>query len=568
MTAPHEGGDEERLLLLAPTPKDAAVTRQVFEGLGVACTPVDSVERLCAEVAAGAGAVVLTEHALGLADIGRFADRLRHQPPWSDLPVVMLAAGGANSAAGRQALEWFGNVTVLERPVHMASLASVVQTLIRSRRRQYQIREHLREREDLLAAERAARTEAERAGRMKDEFLATLSHELRTPLNAIFGWSQILQAGAASEADLLEGLGTIERNARAQAQIIDDLLDMSRIINGTIRLDIRPIDIRATIEAALETVRPAAEARGIQIQTALGTPGAGTIAGDPGRLQQVFWNLLSNAVKFTPAGGRISVRLERAASNLQVSVIDTGEGIRPEFLPHVFDRFRQADASTTRRHGGLGLGLAIVKQLVELHGGTIRADSPGAGRGSTFVVSLPVAAPPAESGSVAGPGPLPSTSADGASSRRRNEDRVVLSGVIVLVVDDEPDARALVRRVLEDCQATVVTAASSAEALDLIRTRPPTVLISDIGMPHEDGYALIRAVRALGPDQGGDTPAIALTAYARSEDRVRAIQHGFQMHVVKPVEPAELVTVVASLAGPSPHTGNRLGVSGRQPKKV
>ncbi|HEY2588547.1 MAG TPA: ATP-binding protein [Tepidisphaeraceae bacterium] len=546
--------DEERVLLLAPTPKDAAMTRQVFAGIGIACTPCETAEGLCNEVARGAGAVVLTEHALGLREIGRFTDLLRHQPPWSDLPVVVLAGGGANSAVGREAMESLGNVTVLERPVQMASLASVVRTLIRSRRRQYQIRQHLREREDLLAGERAARAEAERAGRIKDEFLATLSHELRTPLNAILGWSQLLAAPAPSKPDLSEGLGTIERNARAQAQIIDDLLDMSRIINGNIRLDVQRIDLPATIRAALETVRPAAEARGIRIQTVLAPPvegggGGGSISGDPGRLQQVFWNLLSNAVKFTAAGGRVQVRVERVASHVEVSVIDTGEGISPEFLPHVFDRFRQADSSTTRRHGGLGLGLAIVKQLVELHGGMIRAESLGAGRGSTFIVSLPVTAPHPEPDPGAGADPMRPQSANGPAPRLGEGERVLLDGVTVLVVDDEPDARSLVRRLLEDCRATVLTAASAAEALDLIRKEPPAVLVSDIGMPQEDGYALIRAVRALGKDHGGDTPAVALTAYARPEDRVRAIEHGFQMHVVKPFEPAELVTVIAALVG-------------------
>jgi signal transduction histidine kinase/ActR/RegA family two-component response regulator len=540
---PHE----ERVLLLAPSPKDAAMTQQVFAGIGVTCTPCATVDALCAEAAVGTGAVVLTEHAIGLPDVAAFTDFLRRQPPWSDLPVVLLAAGGANSAVGRRAMELFGNVTVLERPVQTASLASVVRTLIRSRRRQYQIREHLLEREALLASERAARSEAERVSQVKDEFLATLSHELRTPLNAILGWSQILarDGGVRNEEDLAEGLRTIERNARAQTQIIEDLLDMSRIINGKVRLDVQRTDLPSIIEAALNTVLPAAQVKDIRVQKVL-DPSAGPVMGDPNRLQQVFWNLLTNAIKFTPRGGRVQMVLERVDSHLEVSVVDSGEGIKPEFLPHVFDRFRQADATTTRRHGGLGLGLSIVKQLVELHGGTIRARSGGQGQGSTFVVSFPLTA--------VHPEPEPEEPARrhprfGTAALPANGDCVTLSGVTVLVVDDEPDARTLVRRLLEDCKATVVTASSAAEALEMVRQNPPSVLVSDIGMPGEDGYALIGKVRALGKDRGGETPAVALTAYTRTDDRVRAIQNGFQMHVAKPVEPAELVMIVAALAG-------------------
>lgn len=400
------------------------------------------------------------------------------------------------------------------------------------------------QREQLLESERSARTEAERASRMKDEFLATLSHELRTPLNAILGWSQILASGSRDADDLAEGLRTIERNARAQTQIIEDLLDMSRIISGKVRLDVQRIDLASVVHGAVETVRPAAEAKGIRLQAVL-DPSSGPVSGDPNRLQQVLWNLLTNAIKFTPRGGRVQVLLERVNSHLELSVIDTGEGIKPEFLPHVFDRFRQADATTTRRHGGLGLGLAIVKQLVELHGGNIRVKSPGMGMGATFIVSLPL--------TVVHPEPA------AEPPRRHPVARTTgvvapdlclsLAGVKVLVVDDEADARNLVRRLLEDCEAVVTTAASAAEALRSMEADPPDVLVSDIGMPNEDGYALIQQVRALGTDRGGNVPAAALTAYARSEDRMRSVLAGFQMHIAKPVEPAELITMVASLAG-------------------
>ncbi|HYO07381.1 MAG TPA: PAS domain-containing protein [Tepidisphaeraceae bacterium] len=408
-----------------------------------------------------------------------------------------------------------------------------------------------RERERLLASERAARSEAERASGMKDEFLATLSHELRTPLNAILGWSQILKAGAIDAADLAQGLETIERNARAQTQIIEDLLDMSRIISGKVRLDVQQIDLAAVIHGAVETVRPAAEARGIRLQPVL-DPQAGPVHGDPNRLQQVFWNLLSNAIKFTPRGGRVQVVLRRVNSHVEVSISDTGEGISADFLPHVFDRFRQADASTTRQHGGLGLGLAIVKNLVELHGGSIRARSPGRGQGSTFTVSLPLTILRGEPDTEPG-ARHPASEASSSSTAARLPDLCVqIAGVRVLVVDDEPDARSLVKRLLEDCDAVVTTAGSAAEALERVQAERPDVLVSDIGMPGEDGYSLIRRVRALGAERGGTVPAVALTAYARSEDRMRTVLAGFQMHVSKPVEPAELITMVASLAGRTP----------------
>ena len=400
-----------------------------------------------------------------------------------------------------------------------------------------------REREGLLEAERAARTEAERASSMKDEFLATLSHELRTPLNAILGWSQILRTGGGDPEDVAEAVDVIERNARAQTQIIEDLLDMSRIISGKIRLDVQEVDLEAVVRAAIETVRPAAEAKGIRVLPVL-DPLTGPVSGDPNRLQQVFWNLLSNAVKFSPKGGRVQVRLKRVDSHLEVDVIDTGEGIEPQFLPFVFDRFRQADASTTRAHGGLGLGLAIVKQLVELHGGTVRAKSGGKGQGTTFAVSLPLTVlhPEPESSEPVRRHPR----GDGATVDPVSCSR--MSGLRVLVVDDEADARGLVRRLLSDCDALVTTAGSAAEAMEQLRRSRPDVLVSDIGMPGEDGYALIRRVRDLPDEEGGDVPAIALTAYARAEDRVKVLTAGYHMHLAKPVEPAELITVVASLA--------------------
>jgi PAS domain S-box-containing protein len=396
------------------------------------------------------------------------------------------------------------------------------------------------ERTNLLEREREAREEAERANRIKDEFLATLSHELRTPMTAILGWAQILRAGGKDADETERGLEVIERNARTQSQIIEDLLDMSRIISGKVRLDVQQVDLQEVIEAAVSTVRPAADARGIRLQTVLDSR-IGPVRGDANRLQQVMWNLISNAIKFTPRGGRVQVALERINSHVEISVSDTGQGISPEFLPFVFERFRQADASSTRRHGGLGLGLAIVKQLIELHGGSVHAKSPGESQGSTFIVILPlsVVQTPRTDEEV-----HPRVPRGTAAS-----DELSLRGVKVLVVDDEPDARDLVARLLESRGAQVLRAASAAEAMDVLVQFAPDVIVSDIGMPAMDGYEFMRQLRSRSSAEGSSIPAIALTAFARSEDRTRSLLAGYQLHVAKPVEPAELVASVATLAG-------------------
>jgi signal transduction histidine kinase/CheY-like chemotaxis protein len=398
------------------------------------------------------------------------------------------------------------------------------------------------EREHLLQSERAARTEAERSGRMKDEFLATLGHELRTPLNAILGWAQVLRRTNALTGELAEGVAVIERNARAQAQIIADLLDMSGIISGKVRLQMQRLDLGSVVEASVNAVRPTALAKDVRLNVRL-DGATGEVNGDPNRLQQVFWNLLTNAVKFTPKDGEVTVALSRVNSHLEVSVSDTGEGIDSTFLPHVFERFRQADASTTRRHGGLGLGLSIVRQLVELHGGNIAAASGGAGKGSTFRVVLPLAS--ATSYALATE-ELPEHAETAIPERASVPTTVDLDGIKVLVVDDEPDARSLIERLLQDRDATVTTAGSAREALDSLARELPDVLISDIGMPKEDGYSLIRKIRNL---NGGRNkiPAIALTAYARPEDRAKAIEAGYQLHLAKPVEASTLIAMVATL---------------------
>ena len=376
------------------------------------------------------------------------------------------------------------------------------------------------------------------ADRQKDEFLATASHELRTPLNAILGWARILRSGRVDPGAYQRGLDTIERNAQAQVRVIDDILDGSRIVAGKLRLETRPIDLVALVTTSLDTIRPAAEAKRISLLVDL-EERAAAIVGDPERLQQVVWNLANNAIKFTPRGGTIVMRVGRAGNDTELVVSDSGEGIAPAFLPHVFDRFRQADGSTTRRQGGLGLGLALVRYLVEAHGGRVRAESEGQGRGATFVVTLPLISAFAgdESPAADESTPPPEPVVPGC-----------LAGVRALVVDDEVDVRELVSTLLEANGAVVATASSAEAALQLLERDPPHILVSDIGMPGMDGYELIRRLRERPVEQGGTVPAIAVTAYARSEDRKRALAAGFQRHLPKPVEPAELVRMVAELA--------------------
>ena len=394
------------------------------------------------------------------------------------------------------------------------------------------------ERAQLLAREQEARVQAETANRLKDEFLATLSHELRSPLNAMLGWTRLLNTRKLDEATTARAMETIERTARAQAQLVEDLLDVSRIIGGKMQLNVRPMDLSNVIRATVETLNPALEAKAIQLQLELNAT-IGSIAGDAARLQQVVWNLLSNAIKFTPSGGQVTIKLKQVNSCIELCISDTGQGILPEFVPFVFDRFRQADSSTTRLYGGLGLGLAIVRHLVELHGGTVHAASQGKNQGATFTVKLPLIPTPCPSQP-----PVQRSSIDPASFVPLPS----LMGLRVLVVDDEADARDFLTTALEQCSAEVIVAASAAEAISALLHTQPNILISDIGMPEEDGFSLIRRVRALSPTQGGTVPAIATTAYARPEDRERAIAAGFQSHLSKPIEPAKLASTIVNLS--------------------
>jgi CheY-like chemotaxis protein/nitrogen-specific signal transduction histidine kinase len=397
-----------------------------------------------------------------------------------------------------------------------------------------QKRAEAREREALRQAQDAKQV-AEKASRAKDEFLATVSHELRTPMTAILGWSRMLMGGQISADAQQRAIEVIDRNARSQAQLIEDLLDISRIVAGRLRVEFKPVDMSAVIAAAVEAVRPTAEAKRIRIQTVL-SAGAGPILGDSERLQQVVWNLLSNAIRFTPANGFVHIELQRVESQVELRVTDNGVGIKPEFLPHLFERFTQSDSSITRSTGGLGMGLAIVKSLVELHGGVVSASSPGEGRGAVFTVKLPISAlrhDPRQS-------PVPKPSLETVIETTQE-----LVGMKILVVDDEADTAELLRFVFNECGAIVETAGSAAEALELFDAWQPDILVSDIGMPNIDGYELIRAIRL---DRHSRIPAVALTAMARIDDRIKVLNAGYQMHVAKPVEPIELINIVSSLA--------------------
>ena len=415
------------------------------------------------------------------------------------------------------------SVRALPGPLGAADhLIVVVQDMTERRRAE-------REREEALARERSARRDAEAASRAKDEFLAVASHALRTPLTPILGWTPMLRAGWLGADEQRRALESIERSGRTLAQLIDDLLDVSRIVSGKLHLSVRPAEVGPIVQAAVESMRPAAAAKGVQLEVRL-DEGHERVSGDPDRLQQVVWNLVSNAIKFTDPGGRVEIEVARVDGHVETRVRDTGKGIEAELLPHVFERFWQADASTTRHHGGLGLGLAIVRHLVELHGGTVAAESGGLGHGAAFTVRLPATAAPVET--------VPASS---ATPR-------LLEGVRVLVVDDETDAQDVARRALELCGVEVRTADSATQAIAMLESWAPTVLVSDIAMPHEDGFTLIRRVRAREATEGGHVPALAFTALARAEDRQRVLAAGFDGYVSKPVDPAQLVDAVAIAA--------------------
>jgi signal transduction histidine kinase/ActR/RegA family two-component response regulator len=544
-------------LLEALTPSDvsAVIVEQGMAALGastgaVALVTEDGAQLVVVSAVGYAGQLVEPGRRIPLAAPTPLADAIRTGEP------VFLASAAEREArypefARRAAAHEAGAtvpLTVRGRPVGVLGLGFAAPHEFGNDERAFMLALGRQcalalERARLYEGQRHARAEAEAANRAKDQFLATLSHELRTPLTAMLGWVRVLRAGGLDPLTVARALATIERSVKAQAQLIDDLLDVSRIIAGKLRLETQLLDFKTVVEAALEGARPAAEAKRIRLDAAL-EPGLVALSGDPGRLQQIVANLLGNAVKFTPDGGKVEVVLARRDADVELRVRDTGQGIRPEFLPHVFDAFRQEDSAASRAHTGLGLGLAIVRHLVERHGGTVTAESPGEGQGATFVVRLPV---PAILRSPAGP--------SGGGEERPEPQARTLEGLRVLVVDDQADALELVSTILSRAGALVTPAASAREARAAFDAARPDVLLCDIGMPEETGYALIRDVRAREPEQGGAVPAMALTAYASVDDRERALSAGFHLHVAKPVDPAQLVRMVAALARGDAETG-------------
>jgi signal transduction histidine kinase len=537
---------EDRVLVLAPTGRDAAMTASALLEVGLQAVPCVNMSSICAELESGAGALLVTEEALddsSLDELGRWLDG---QDTWSDLPIVLLGGRAFAESDGRAArlLSALRNVTVLERPLRVGVLLAAVQAAVRARRRQYALRTELArrdqdaiERAEMLKSEQKARREAEAANRLKDEFLATVSHELRTPVNVILGWSGMLVRDGNANDRQRHAIEVIHRNAHAQAHVIEELLDVSRIITGKLRMDPSPVALVPLLQEAIDAVRPAIEGKNITVESewAENVP---TIWGDDDRLRQVFWNLLANAVKFTPDGGQLRVSVRRSDGHVEVRVADNGIGIAPEVLPFVFDRFRQADSTATREHGGLGLGLAIVRQLVELHGGTVSAHSDGVGQGAEFLVRLPIGRRIEIDTHTAH---SPARSADGHGQLPR------LDGVRILVVDDDADGREMLAELLQGQGAIVTTSRSGADAIDAVPTFRPEVMLADIAMPGLDGYELQKRIRETMPADSLPR-AIALTAYARAEDKARAFAAGYSAHVPKPVDAQLLVRTIRQLS--------------------
>jgi signal transduction histidine kinase/CheY-like chemotaxis protein len=517
--------DALRILIFAPIGRDASLTAELLSRPGIACHICHSMIEVCTELARGAGAILLTEEALADPHIDDLAGLLAAQPPWSDISILLFASSDRSQASLRTVhkLEVLRNVTLLDRPIRAAAVLSTVRAALRGRQRQYQLR-------DTFVALQRARLEAEHANRLKDEFLATVSHELRTPLNAILGWVALLRQARFEPTRVASILEIIERNAKAQAQLIADVLDISRMVTGRVKLEVSPVSLARVICDAADSVRPGVDARGIELHLDVEE---GPIANaDPDRLQQVVWNMLSNACKFTSEGGRIDVRLRANQTHAAITVADTGVGISSDFLPHVFDRFRQADQGFTRSHGGLGLGLAIVKHLVEMHGGEVTASSDGPGRGATFEVRLPLIR---------------------AITRDRHEPRdtgssefpkVDFSDRAILIVDDDEATRELMVTLLSQCGAHVRAAANVGEALEQFEADIPEVLLADIGMPGEDGLSMMRRIRHRAPARGGLIRAIAVSAYARPEDRQAALAAGYDDFLAKPTMPADVLRAV------------------------
>jgi signal transduction histidine kinase/CheY-like chemotaxis protein len=519
---------DHRILIFAPVGKDAPLTLDVLSRARLAGRACGTSAELCDEFQKGAAVVMLTEEALEDPSIVGFMECLRAQPAWSDIPILLFADTERSEVYLRtlRLLEGLRNVVLLERPIRLGAALSLIRSAMRGRQRQYELR-------DLLKALATAREEAETANRLKDEFLATLSHELRTPLNAILGWTTMLREGHVQPRHVMRALDTIHRNAAAQVQIVNDLLDVSRIVRGNLQLSPKLLSIGPLVTLAIESIRPTADAKGVALTSLLPSE-AVAVWGDQDRLQQVLWNVLSNAVKFTPTGGRVEVIVETNDAEASIRVSDTGAGIPADFLPHVFERFRQADGSSTRAHGGLGLGLAIVRHLVELHGGRLTADSEGEGQGATFTVFLPRREAELR--------PARPSADQPAESIQIN-----LEGRHVLIIDDDPDARDLLRAMLAGTGASISEAETAPQALRLFTEHRPDIVLADIAMPGQDGYSLIQVIRSLPDHDQHPVAAVAVSAYARREDRQRAIRAGFDDHLGKPVHMEALLSVLERL---------------------
>jgi signal transduction histidine kinase/ActR/RegA family two-component response regulator len=503
-----------------PTGRDASLVSSTLKNAGISAQVCADPVELEENFSSGAGAVLISEEALVNGTLEHLTEAFNRQPVWSDVPVVLFAINGRNPETLLATVGTRFNATIVERPIRITMLVSAVRAALRAREKQYQTR-------DLL-------NQLEEADHQKDLFLATLSHELRTPLNSILGWIQLLRSKANPNVNVEHALEVVERNAKAQAEIVSDILFVSRVITGKLELKLETIDLIPVIQSAIDVISPSAAAKEIQLFTSFDS-NVNKIEGDADRLQQVFLNLLSNAIKFTPHGGQITVRVKTKGSNVEIEISDTGQGISSEFLPFVFERFRQADNSYTRQVGGLGLGLAIVRHLVELHGGEVSAKSQGKNRGATFTISFPLVAQPEQ---------LPAADENLIRQTQESENAELLKDVRLLLVEDDEDSREMLKIVFEQYGMKIAAAASAAEALETIKIVQPQVLVSDVGLPGEDGYELMRNVRMLSPEQGGTIPAIALTGYASLQDRVNALDAGYQEHLSKPVDIDKLIELV------------------------
>lgn len=508
-----------------PTGRDAELVRATLFDVGVSAETFPQFEELLTSISDAPGAVLIAEEAVDANSLETLVHELESQPVWSDLPVIVFSSQSRNADFLLDTLGGRINITIVERPIRITLLISAVRGALRARQRQYQTR-------DLLH-------QLEEADKQKDLFLATLSHELRTPLNSIIGWIQILRSRKLEQPAIDRAIEVIERNAKGQAEMISDILFVSRIITGKLEIKHEPIDVGAIVNTVLEMIKPSAEAKSITLDVENTGYEPVPVEGDAERLQQVFLNLIANAIKFTPDGGHVSVALKRSGSNVLIQVKDNGQGIKPQFLPYVFERFRQADNTYTRRIGGLGLGLAIVRHLVELHNGTVTADSEGKGLGSVFTVTLPVA----DTRRL-----LPTTNGNQVTEVSP-EIISRVNGMRILLVEDDRDSRDMLEMALAIYGISVESAESATEALEKLPVTKPEVLVSDIGLPGEDGYDLIRKVRALSESEGGAIPAIALTGYVSVQDRNLALEAGFQDHVPKPVDPKLLLALLAKLRG-------------------